>query len=166
VRRKPASAKLARKHSKRNRRKVLHGLPANASFQIIHDSDARTSAVIECKSSQNLLIPNDFGTLKARYEQSVAHQTQPANRSRSKNWVHISDPFGQLFVTRFGALCSARKTYFVLLDEQMQVRVTGAWFTEHRSFIRAWACFIRLAGNFEGTAIGGLPRGWLPSTPL
>jgi hypothetical protein len=48
----------------------------------------------------------------------------------------------------------------------MQVRITGAWFTGDRSFIRAWACFIRLADNFEGTPIEGLPQGWLPSTPL
>jgi hypothetical protein len=68
--------------------------------------------------------------------------------------------------TRFGALCSANKTDFVFLHEQMQVRVTGAWFTGHRSFMRAWACFIRLADSFEGTPIEGLPRGWLPPTPL
>jgi hypothetical protein len=153
-------------------RNVKHGLPDNANFRVIENQAARTDAVIECKSSHNLLIPNDVALLKRKYETALANQTATRETARSRDWCHINHPFGQLFgymidnKTRFGALCSASKTYFVYLDEQMQLRVTEAWFTGHRSFFRAWACFIRLAGRDELAALTGLPNNWLPSTPL
>lgn len=68
--------------------------------------------------------------------------------------------------TRFGALCSASKTYFVFLDPGGDLKVTNAWFTGHRLFIKSWASFFRLAREYNYTGDISLPVGWLEGTPI
>jgi len=90
------------------------GLPDNVSYA---GGDVVTAGhktiVMECKSSHNLLIPNEIDKLKQRYENAVKHQMQSQSKDCSSDWSHICHPLGQLFAymldynVHFGALCSA-----------------------------------------------------------
>jgi hypothetical protein len=55
-------------------RQVVHGLPDKAAF-LLQGETAKVSAVVEIKSSQNLLLPNDFQALKTKYEGAFTAQT-------------------------------------------------------------------------------------------
>jgi len=54
---------------------------------------------------------------------------------------------------RFGALCSASKTYFVYFDgEEANVgtaRITEAYLTSQRDFLLTWACFVEQARSSQ-----------------
>jgi hypothetical protein len=138
------------------------------------------TAMIECKSSHNLLIPNEFNSLQSLYNAAVAQQSRDKSRERSKVWSHVCHPFGQLFGymldngVRFGALCSASKTYFVWFDGEAEaigiVRITEAYFTSQRDFLLAWASFVQEARLpeyvKEGNVKFSLPEEWFDGTPI
>jgi hypothetical protein len=71
--------------------------------------------MIECKSSQKLLIPNDFNSLQSLYNAAVQHQTETRSHARSQGWSQVCHPLGQLlaYMVDNGALCSASKTFFI-----------------------------------------------------
>jgi hypothetical protein len=113
--------------------------------------------MIEFKSSQNLLIPNDFLSLQYLYNAAVQHTNQTTTRSPacSQGWSQVCHPLGQLLAymvdngVRFGALCSASKTFFVFFDGQNDeiglVRIMEAYITAQRDFLKAWASFVQEA---------------------
>jgi hypothetical protein len=143
-------------------------------------STGRITAVVECKSSHNLLLPNEFEELKTIYDTAVTDQTTHKSRERSTGWSHVCHPLGQLFgymvdnAVRFGALCSASKTYFVFFYGKVEaigmVRITEAYFTSQRNFLLAWASFVQEARLPEyvttETVEFSLPEGWIHVTPL
>jgi hypothetical protein len=95
------------------------GLPDYTGSGYTPGGGGRITSMIECKSSHNLLVPNDFDKLQSRYNAAVTQQMDEGNEEYSQDWSHICHPFGRLFAymldngVRFGALCSASKTYFV-----------------------------------------------------
>jgi hypothetical protein len=119
----------------------------------------RKTAMIECKSSHNLLLPNQFQQISTLYNVRVTHQVETRSRARSKDWSQICHPLGQLFAymvdngVRFGALCSASKTFFVFFDGKGDdigtVRITEACLTAGRNFLRSWASFVMEARKSE-----------------
>jgi hypothetical protein len=140
----------------------------------------RITAVIECKSSHNMLLPNEFEKLKTMYDAAVTDQTTQESRERSEGWSHICHPLGQLFgymvdnAVRFGALCSASKTYFVFFDGEVEnigeVRITEARFTSDNDFLLAWASFVQEARlpayDTKEMEKFQLPEEWLNATPI
>jgi hypothetical protein len=77
--------------------------------------------MIECKGSQNLLIPNEFNSLQSLYNAAVHDQAVTRSTARSQDWSQVCHSLGQLFAymvdngVRFGALSSASKTFFIFL---------------------------------------------------
>jgi len=164
-----------------SRRSAVIGLPDNAAYAGGDVATAgRKTIVMECKSSHNLLIPNEIHELKQRYENAVKHQMQSQSKDRSSDWSHICHPFGQLLAymldnnVRFGALCSASKTFFVYFDgngnDVETVRITEAYLTVQRGFFKAWASFAQEARDSRYVAEERQLRlpasGWLEETPL
>jgi len=96
----------------------------------------RIAAIVEVKSSQNLLLPNQFDQLQNLYKTGVANQRERKSSARSQEWSQVCHPLGQLFAymvdnnVRFGALCSASKTFFIFFDGKDDsigtVRITNA----------------------------------------
>jgi hypothetical protein len=148
---------------------LVHGRPDEVTF--VDEKNSILSAVIEFKSSQNLLVPNDFAALKEKYEAAFLLQNTTQSIQRPKDWSQIGHPFAQLFgymldnQTRFGALCSGSKTYFAFLDPSGAMKVSRAMFTGNRHFIKAWASFIRLAREDSRTSFDR-PQKWLDGTPI
>jgi hypothetical protein len=134
--------------------------------------------MIECKSSQNMLIPNEFSSLESVYNAAVSHRMETESPARPQGWSQLCHPLGQLLAymvdngVRFGALCSASKTFFIFLEGQNNeiglVRITEAYITAQRDFLKAWASFVQEArtyGSQEETKFS-LPENWLKLTPL
>jgi hypothetical protein len=157
-------------HEVGRKKTIVHGKPDEVSFRST-DKD-KVAATVEIKSSHNLLVPNNFELLKERYETAFTSQILNKKTARSQHWSQIGHPFAQLFGymvdnrTRFGALCSASKTYFVFVDLDGELRVTNAWLTVDRSFIKAWASFLRLADEYTYHDRFTLPTTWLKGTPI
>ena len=118
------------------------------------------SAMIEIKSSHNLLCPKAGESLCQGYNIAFGEQISLRLEERSAGWKDICHPFGLLFGyivennVHFGALCSASNTYFAFFervddsDAPIVVKVTGAWCTADRDYLRAWACFLREAERY------------------
>jgi hypothetical protein len=104
----------------RSDQSTLIGLPASVEYA---GGTGRKTAMYECKSSQNLLIPNECNSLQALlYNAAVNHQMETSSPKRSQGWPHqVCHPLGQLLAymvdngVRFGALCSASKTLLSFL---------------------------------------------------
>jgi len=149
---------------------------------------AQITAVFEAKALQNMLLPNDFETLKEKFEAAVKHQIGKRKKSRSKNWSQICHPLAQEIAymvdngVRYGALFCASKAYFIHLEGSNRnienVKITDAYIAGEKNFLRAWACLLRLAnastptpssaatGNDRLEIPGGAGISWLQSTPI
>ena len=146
--------------------------------------NAQITAVFEAKALQNMLLPNDFKTLKEKYEAAVSHQIDTRDTKRSKDWSQICHPLAQEIAymvdngVRYGALFCASKAYFIHLEGSNRdienVKITDAYIAGQANFLRAWACMIRLANDnpapLAANGHGGLviPEGnsWLQSMPI
>ena len=139
----------------------------------------KPSAVFEVKSSQSLLVPNEFADIQRKYRKGLDWIT---NRNEQKDeWCHVTHPLGQILGymvdndCRYGVLCSASKSYFLHIDAQYNCKITDARFTSDHHFFKAWAAFLNEANtNYKGSErIPNPPltgarqwlSGWLPKTP-
>ena len=132
-------------------------------------------APVECKSTQNLLLP--LGATEIADAYNEGYMTMTTQRFRSATWCHVCHPLAQLFrqmknnSIRFGVLTSATRTYFVRVcdtsrtDTTPRVYVSRSYLLGEQNYLRAWAHFARLAkkatdGQFT------CPENWgLASTP-
>ena len=138
----------------------------------------KPSAVFEVKSSQSLLVPNEFADIQQKYMNGLGWVT---NRNEQKDeWCHVTHPIGQILGymvdnnCRYGVLCSASKSYFLHLDSDYKCKITNAWFTSDHHFFKAWAAFLNEANtNYNRSKrIPNAPltgqrqwlSGWLPKT--
>ena len=132
-------------------------------------------APIECKSTQNLLLPLGATEIADAYNEGYMNMTTQGFRSAT--WCHVCRPLAQLFrqlknnSIRFGVLTSATRTYFVRVcdtsrtDTTPRVYVSRSYLLGEQNYLRAWAHFAHLAR----TAADGqftCPENWgLASTP-
>ena len=132
-------------------------------------------APVECKSTQNLLLP--LGATEIADAYNEGYKTMTTQRFRSATWCHVCHPLAQLFrqmknnSIRFGVLTSATRTYFVRVcdtsrtDTTPRVYVSRSYLLGEQNYLRAWAHFAHLAR----TAADGhftCPENWgLASTP-
>jgi len=150
-------------------------------------STAKKTAVFEAKALHNMLLPNDFDTLKHDYEGAVRNQ-MTKKKARSKNWSQICHPLAQELAymvdngVRYGALFCASKAYFIHLSGSERkidnVKMTDAYIAGQKNFLRAWACVLRLANScpapnkdseIESHSLElptGRGIGWLLGTPI
>lgn len=155
------------------------GRPDEVCYSIQRDADtkAQKTLVFEAKSLQNMILPNDFKTLKDHYEEAVRNQIQNEQEQRSKYWSQICHPLAQEFAymvdngVRYGALFCACKAYFIHLEGSGnkidKVKVTDAYIAGQKNFLRAWACVIRAADKSPSVSSLELPQNcWLEKTPI
>ena len=162
---------------------VYNGRPDDVG---VHEPENIVSSIIEVKSSQNLMIPNDAMEVCKRYKQAFDNQVQMRSENRSVDWSRIGYPLAQMLgymidnSVPYGALCSASKTYFVRLvittDEKggstITVEITKAWITCEMHYLRAWAAFFRFSNQNSGILKGRnlneevSKNGWELCTPL
>jgi len=77
------------------------GLPDNVTFAgesaaAASANPGKLTALVECKSSHNLLVPNKFEKLKKVYEEAVEHQMKSRDEARSTEWSQVCHPFGKV----------------------------------------------------------------------
>lgn len=166
---------------------TIEGLPdgvavvCNEETTVGAEQQVSLSAIVEIKASHILLLPNTAEEIRERYNEAFQTQVETRSHERNTHWSRIAHPCGQLFGymvdnrTPYGALCSASKTYFIKFykgeDGKVRVRVSRAWFTGERNFLRAWASFFREAekdpNQLRGADMGLAVEGdWEWRTPL
>jgi len=169
-----ASAKFMLEREQIKKTLVI-GLPDNVSFVAVESDDedsGRPAAVVEMKSSHNLLVPLKFTDIKQRYEKGWQDQNSTQSSSRNSSWCHIGHPLAQTLAymvdnnCRYGALCSASKTYFLFIDPNGMCKVTRAWVTCEKIFFRAWAAFLHHAKENYVAGEVAMPSSWLQMTPI
>lgn len=168
---------------------VYIGRPDDVGVRV-DDAGSVVSSIIEVKSTQNMLIPNDVTEICDRYKQAFDHQETTRSKDRSLDCSRIGHPLAQMLgymidnEVPHGALCSASKTYFVRLvktanqDESRlesgatAVEITRAWKTCEANYLRAWAVFSRLSNRRSDSLSGTNPldevrkNGWALCTPF
>jgi hypothetical protein len=110
-------------------------------------ANSRITIMGEFKSTQNLLLPPNAGALVEKYK-SAYNEVVVQRQERTLHWARICHPIGQLLgymvdnASRYGALTSATRTYFVKIegqDEDATVYVSRAYFPGEKCYLRAWA---------------------------